>query len=146
MTKPRSVSGGCTCGAIRYEYTCDPVLSVNCHCRDCQRTTGSGYAPLIIIWKDDFRILSGAIKYHTKLSDAGNTMQRGFCPECGSTLTLFEPHRPKLMFIHAASLDEPAIYKPTMDIFTSSSHSWDAMNAETEKHARMPPIADGFGS
>jgi len=40
---PNTVTGGCACGAVRYEYSADPVFMGNCHCRDCQRTTGGAY-------------------------------------------------------------------------------------------------------
>jgi len=100
---------------------------------------------LIVIPKEAFRLLSGEIKYHTKLSDGGDTMERGFCPDCGARLTIYEPHRPKLFFIHAASLDDPGVYDPSMNIFTASSYAWDVMNSDLETHPRMPPVPDGFG-
>ena len=67
------------------------------------------------------------------------------CPECGSPLTLLEPHRPKLIFIQASSLDDPSVHSPTMDIFTKSAQRWDCMNPELEKYSGMPPIPDEFG-
>jgi hypothetical protein len=42
-----TVTGGCACGAVRYEYSADPVFMGNCHCRDCQRTTGSAYVAAV---------------------------------------------------------------------------------------------------
>ncbi len=143
MTDP--VSGGCSCGAIRFEYSGEPVLSLNCHCRDCQHASGSAFASFVVVWKESFRLRCGEPKYHAKVSDAGNTMRRGFCAECGSPITILEPHRPKLAFIHAASLDDPSTYKPTMDIFTASAHPWDVMNPKLEKFAGMPPVPDSLG-
>jgi len=58
---------------------------------------------------------------------------------------MLEPHRPKLVFIQAASLDDPSIYKPTMEIFTDRAHHWDVLNPELELFPGMPPISDEFG-
>ena len=90
-------------------------------------------------------MLSGEPKFYSKISDAGNTVQRGFCSDCGSPLTILEPHRPKLIFIHAASLDDPKIHNPTMDIFTESANEWDVMNPELEKFPGMPPVPADLG-
>ncbi len=145
MDTSEPVTGGCGCGAIRYEYSGDVVVAVNCHCRDCQYSSGSAFASIFVVWEESFRVLSGEPKYHTKQSDRGTTMQRGFCGECGSPLILLEPHRPKLVFLQAASLDDPGVHKPTMDIFTDSAHPWDIMDPKLEKFPRMPPIPDDLG-
>jgi hypothetical protein len=146
MSDQETVSGGCACGAVRYEFSAEPAAAINCHCRDCQRASGAGFAPCLIVWEESFRFVSGEPKYHTKISERGETMLRGFCVECGSPLGILEPHRPKLVFLPAASLDEPARYKPTMDIYTDSSHPWDVLDPVLEHHPSMPPtIPDDFG-
>ena len=59
---------------------------------------------------------------------------------------ILEPHRPKLVFLSAASLDEPERYRPTMNIYTDSVHAWDILDPELEQHPRMPAnIPDDFG-
>lgn len=145
MSEKEKVTGGCACGAIRYAYTSDEILALNCHCRDCQRASGSAFGALVIVWKEEFEMLDGELKYYTKKSDAGNTMQRGFCADCGSPMTIFEPHRPKLIFLHAASLDDPSKHQPTMDIFTDSAHPWDILDPEIQKFPGMPPVPDELG-
>jgi len=145
MTTGKTYSGGCLCQAVRYEYSGDPVLGMNCHCRDCQQASGSAFGPFQILWKDSLRILKGGPKYYAKLSDAGNELKRGFCPDCGSPLMILASHRPKLILIHAASLDDPSIYIPAMDIFTDRAQPWDAMNSETDKYQGLPPIPDDLG-
>jgi hypothetical protein len=82
----------------------------------------------------------------TKISERGETMHRGFRVECGSPLGILEPHRPKLVFLPAASLDEAEKYKPTMDIYTDSSYAWGILDPELEHYPRMSPtISDYFG-
>ena len=113
--------GDCACGAVRFAFQDDTLLSVNCHCRDCQRATGSADAAILITWISSFEFTQGELKIFEMVSSAGETMRRGFRADCGSLLTIMEPHRPKLVLIHAASLDNPSYIKPFMDIFTSSA-------------------------
>jgi len=139
-------TGGCACGVIRYEFKGEPAAAITCHCRDCQRASGTGYAACMLVWKNSFRYLSGEPKYHKKISERGKTMLRGFCVECGSPMGILEPHRPKLVFLSAASLDDPELYRPTMNIYTDSVHSWDILDPTLEQHPRMPSnISDDFG-
>jgi hypothetical protein len=145
MTIALPFSGGCACGSIRYECSVPPITSANCHCRDCQRASGSAFGAFLVVPADGFRVTHGEPKFFRKLSDGGDPMLRGFCTECGSPVLLREEHRPKLEFIHVASLDDPSWYRPTMDIFTSSAQPWDLMNPELDKHPRMPPIPKTLG-
>src|SRR5437773_11233337 len=77
-------NGGCECGAIRYKCTAEPIMMLKCHCRDCQKVTGSGFAPAILVAREAFRITRGQLRYHFTSSAAGGKHKRGFCPECGS--------------------------------------------------------------
>src|SRR5438093_2857473 len=80
-------TGGCSCGAIRYECTAEPIMMFKCHCRDCQHVTGSGFAPAVLVPAEAFRITRGQLRYHFTSSAAGGKHKRGFCPECGSRVT-----------------------------------------------------------
>lgn len=145
MTMTVPFSGGCACGAIRYECTAGPIVSSNCHCRDCQRATGSAFGSFLVVGADAFRLLGGQPKFYRKISDGGDPMLRGFCPECGSPIVIYEPHRPKLAIVYAATLDDPSRHTPTMDIFTASAQPWDVMNPDLQKFPAMPPMPESFG-
>ena len=80
----KKLTGGCICGAIRYETAADPVVMVNCHCRDCQRATGSGYAPFVIVPKAAVKV-SGQPRYYKTVGASGGAVERGFCPTCGAS-------------------------------------------------------------
>ena len=80
-------TGGCSCDAIRYECTADPIMMLKCHCRDCQRVTGGGFVPAPLVSAESFRVTRGQLRYHfTSSLDRGRN-KRGFCPECGSRMT-----------------------------------------------------------
>ena len=128
------ISGGCACGAIRYECNVDPVVMLNCHCRDCQRTSGSGYAAVLTVPRKGVE-MRGEPRYHRIVGRAGNAVERGFCPTCGSHVSIKLARFPDLLGLQAGSLDDPSIYRPTIDAFTSSASPWDHMSPETRKYA-----------
>ena len=76
-------SGGCLCGQVHYEIEADPVVGLQCQCRDCQKRGGGGHASFII-FPETMVKLEGPIKSHNKEADSGNMVERGFCTECGS--------------------------------------------------------------
>src|SRR5262249_39477954 len=82
----KTITGGCACGAIRYEVTAEPIVTFNCHCRDCQKTTGGAYAPVFYVPANAFKITKGTPKYFGTTSEMIGDNVRGFCPECGSRL------------------------------------------------------------
>lgn len=77
------ITGGCQCGAVRFEAEGEPAFSSNCHCRDCQRASGSAYLPVMGFPKDAVRV-TGEVKYFQRQGDSGAFESEGFCPECGA--------------------------------------------------------------
>ncbi len=76
------ITGGCYCGAIRYESTESPVEPGICHCRECQRWTGSAFLAVVGFPVTGFRYTKGS----PKLNQSSSIVERGFCPDCGSSL------------------------------------------------------------
>ncbi len=132
-----SFSGGCACGAIRYECSADPIMSANCHCRDCQRESGGAFAAVVVVPKAAFKITKGEPKHYDVKTYSGSTISRGFCPECGSPLFAKPGSIPDVVGIRAGSLDDPSWFKPAMDIYTASAQPWDHMNPELSKSTGM---------
>ena len=126
------LSGGCTCGAIRYETEAEPVLMLNCHCRDCQKSSGSAFAAVVVVPKDAVQ-MSGEPRYHRVVGQAGKAVERGFCPTCGSQVTTNFERMPDVLGLKAGTLDDPSLFKPAVEIFTDSAQPWDHMDPETQK-------------
>jgi len=120
-------SGGCACGTIRYECTAEPIMALNCHCRDCQRATGTAYASGIFVPGPALRITKGDPRYYATTADSGNLASRGFCPDCGSPL-LARSSGHSMIVIFASSLDDPSWHRPTMDVWVSKAQPWDHMD------------------
>ena len=129
------IQGGCACGAIRYECSAEPLMALNCHCRDCQRASGTGSASGIFVPATSLRMIKGEPKYYKKTTDSGNVASRGFCAECGSPVMAKQSAYP-LCIIYVASLDDPSWHRPTMDQFTSSAQPWDYMDPALPKYPK----------
>ena len=131
----QKISGGCACGAIHYECNVDPVVMLNCHCRDCQRASGSAYAPVLVVPKSAVQ-MRGEPRYYEVVGKAGKAIARGFCPTCGSQVTVKLERLLDALGLQAGSLDDPSVYRPKMDVFTSSAQPWDHMNPNIQKHTQ----------
>jgi hypothetical protein len=135
---PSNFSGGCACGAVRYECSSAPVAMVNCHCRDCQRASGAGYTPVVIVRPTHFLLTRGQPKYHEVIAESGSTARRAFCAVCGSPLFASSSAHPDFVGIKAGSLDNPSWFRATVDVWTASAQPWDALNDSTTKFPGNP--------
>ena len=136
---PVSFSGGCACGAIRYECSAAPLISGNCHCRQCQQTTGGAYLPCAIVPTAAFALTAGAVKYHTMKADNGYVKRYGFCETCGSVVTATTERDTDIIVLAAGSFDDPSWFQPTHDMYTGEAHPWDHMDPALEKFEADPP-------
>ena len=83
------IVGGCMCGAVRYESATDAVMQASCYCRDCQRSTGSAFAPVLLVPKEAFKLTKGELKHYEVTGDSGNKVSRA-----ASTIRIsFSPRR-----------------------------------------------------
>jgi hypothetical protein len=130
-------SGGCMCGAVHYEGAAEPVFAANCHCRDCQRVTGSAFAATLFAPRSTVTI-TGEVRYYDVTGESGNVVSRGFCPTCGARLFTKPAIIPDLIGIVAGSLDDPSRFRPAMDIYTASAQPWDYLNPALRKFERSP--------
>ena len=132
-------TGGCLCGAVRYESEGEPLFSLQCHCRDCQRSSGTAYIAAIRVPAAGFRITRGAPKRYVGKADSGNEITRVFCGDCGSPLYVQVSTRPDIVGIRVGSLDDPSGFRPEADIFVKSAQPWDHMDPALPKYATYPP-------
>jgi hypothetical protein len=131
-------TGGCACGAIRYESTAKPVMMLNCHCRDCQRSSGGPFSSFVVVPKEGIKLLQGSLRFHASASDAGGMTRRGFCVDCGSPVMGNPDAVPDIVAIRTASLDDPSWFNLQMDVWTCDAHAWDQMNPALPKFEKYP--------
>ncbi|MCP4318939.1 MAG: GFA family protein [Hyphomicrobiales bacterium] len=118
------LTSGCACGAVRYETASDFEFSFQCHCRKCQRATGTGHAPAFAVDISDTR-LEGSIRYYAHAADSGARTNTGFCPECGSPIVSSTERFPDRIYLLAATLDDASVFKPQFAVFANEAQPWD---------------------
>ena len=136
-------TGGCSCGAIRYEIDSPPVEMADCQCRQCQRRSGTGHGSYVSFMSRAAVKLTGQAREWDVTGDGGTLKRHAFCPACGSPVFLTIPAVPDLFIVHAASLDDPSVYRPQHVLYRSSAYAWDAVDPNVPAFEKMPPRPAG---
>lgn len=134
------MTGGCVCGAIRYECAAAPLAVAHCHCHDCQKTSGAQMSTNALVPKAAFRVVKGQTKVFETLADSGKTVARHFCPECGSNLWSVPNGIPDLLVIKVGSLDSAGDLQPGMSIYCASAQPWAVIPESLPRFDKMPPM------
>jgi hypothetical protein len=100
--------GGCLCGTVRYATSSEPLRVTYCHCRFCQRATGSAYLVEPIFHRTCFEITSGKPTTYTHVSEgSGKRVTVNFCPTCGTKLFLDLERFPEILGVYGGTFDDP---------------------------------------
>ena len=116
-------TGGCLCGALRYEAEGEPRYSGYCYCADCRKASGSAFVPFMGYPSSALRF-SGETRTFTSNAARGRDSVRNFCPVCGSLVFGGVVGRDDWHTIYAGSLDDPSVFRPTIAIFTRDRPAW----------------------
>ncbi len=117
--------GGCTCGEVRYRLTRSPMVVHCCHCRWCQRETGTAFALNAMIETSCVSLLSGQPELVETPSNSGNGQQIARCPNCHIALWSHYAGAGKLLsFIRVGTMDNPDTLPPDIHIYTSTKQPW----------------------
>ncbi len=120
----QKLEGGCSCGAVRYRLESAPMVVHCCHCRDCQRQTGSAFVLNALIETDRIAILAGQTQPVSMPTDSGRPHLIHRCPACQIAVWSDYGGRPALRFVRVGTLDDPAALPPDVHIFTRSKLPW----------------------
>jgi hypothetical protein len=131
-------TGGCACGAMRYEISGEPLFVNHCQCRDCQRQSGTGHGSYLTFGASGVK-LTGAATHWDRVADSGNVKTGGFCPRCGSPVYLRFKAIPEIFTVHAASLDDPSRFEPEVVTYHARALAWDHLDPELPVCEKMPP-------
>jgi len=130
-------TGGCLCGRIRYTASGDPAFTGVCHCRDCQRFSGTAFST-VLGFPSGALVIEGEPKQYRKSGDSGNPVTRVFCPECGSGVTEEVGAMPGMTLVLAGTLDDPAGVQPTIELFCDSAQPWVSLGGDRQRFPAMP--------
>jgi len=113
-------TGGCLCGAVRYRAGADPLRVVSCHCAMCRRASGAAFMTFVHFPVGAFA-WEGREPTRYRSSAAA---ERGFCPVCGSTLSMHEAVLADRVQVSLGSLDRPDLVRPDDHVWTSQQLPW----------------------
>ena len=126
MTTPAATfDGGCTCKRIRYRLASRPLFVNCCHCRWCQRETGSAFAINAMIEADRVELLAGEVDVVVTPSESGKGQRISRCPSCRVAVwSNYAGAGDAVRFVRVGTLDEPDRLPPDVHIFTASTQPW----------------------
>ena len=137
-------TGGCLCGAIRYECSHRIAMVVVCHCSDCRKAHSGPAGYNARIRKDTLRIVRGEPRTYTVTADSGLKLTRDFCPDCGSQLFSARANMPDHLSLKVGTLDDPSSLAEAVHIWTISKMPWMHINPELPQLERdFPELAPG---
>lgn len=130
-------TGGCACGAIRYEIAGEPLFSNHCQCRDCQRESGSGHASYVTFRRENVKV-TGDEKTWDMPTDSGSTKSRHFCGTCGVAVYLTFAGMPDFVAVRVGSLDDPGRFAPQVVTYGARGYPWDVLDPGLKVFDKQP--------
>lgn len=130
-------TGACLCGNITCTASGDPAFMGVCHCKDCQRATGSAFEAVVAMPEGSVNV-AGTPKVVTVKGDSGKGVHRSFCPDCGSTLMSRVDVMPGITMLTTGPMNDTSAFKPTMQIFCDSAQPWVALGGISQSFPKMP--------
>jgi hypothetical protein len=146
MSETRPVlpmTGGCPCGAIRYQIASFPLLVYTCNCTNCQTASGSAFALNMPVLAKDFHILQGEPKGWHHLSPKGVPVTSRFCGDCGGRLYGERAKRPEIVNVRAGTLDDTSWMVPAAHLFVRSAQAWVQPAVDADCYETQP---EDFGT
>lgn len=123
----------CACGAVTVKISGEPRTTMLCACKDCQKATGTGHSALAL-FSDDHIEIEGETKSFSVTADSGTTVDRNFCPNCGTPIFGKSGRVPMHKLLPVSMLGEDAQnYQPRAMIFNRSHYDWDIVDPELPK-------------
>ncbi len=138
-----AMEGGCDCGKVRYRLSDMPIVVHCCHCRWCQRETGSAFALNALIEMDRVEMLGEAPQRSEVPSASGRGQAIMRCPACKVAVwSHYSTLKEKAAFIRVGTLDDPDACPPDCHIFTSSKQPWVLIPDDTDAFGEFYAGAD----
>jgi len=134
------IEGGCLCGQVRYSSAEQPMMTGVCHCKSCQRQTGTSYSVIVAVSEANLTVTGDSLSVFETVGDSGKPTRRRFCNQCGSPLFSTSEVLPDMAFVKAGTLDDTSWLEPQMHIWCSEKQPWvviDPKLAQAEKNPQL---------
>ena len=129
------ITGGCLCGAVRYEVSEPPFWAGHCHCQNCRKHSGAAFATDAMFHTSKLSWLGQEQTYY----QSSERCERGFCPSCGSTVSARYFDEPDIVVIAAGSLDDANVIEPTLHAYTSRRVKWLKLSDGLQEYPEAEP-------
>lgn len=143
---PAPYTGGCQCGSVRYVLAAEPVRAVACHCKECQRQSGSAFGMSMIVPEKSLTV-TGSTKRFTRIADNGNQNTGVFCPECGVRIYQIPQYIKDVLVLKPGTLDDTSWVRPNYFVWMKSGQGWvpvpegvKALDGQTIDSGDGPPV------
>lgn len=118
------MEGGCNCGQVRYRIDAKPVVVAQCHCRNCQRQSGSAFSVNLMVKADGVTTTGELTTYEDRDTYSGNPVYRRFCGTCGSPIFSELSAGNGMIIVKVGTLDDPSQLTPAVSVWTSTKWPW----------------------
>ena len=136
------MTGQCLCGQYSYTVDADPMMTAICHCKSCQRQSGSAFSTNVGV-PEAAITGEGELKIFEETADSGNLVYRHFCGTCGSPVMSTLSASPGLAFLKAGTLDDTDAIAPQVNIWCKSAQNWVAMDEALPRFEESPEMPQG---
>lgn len=138
-------TGGCQCGRVRYEITAEPLGLYVCHCRECQRQSGSAFGMSMPVSREAVHLLRGTLTAWHRTADSGREVTCYFCAQCGTRLFHAPSRDPDLWNLKPGTLDDTSRLRPQGHVWTSRAQAWVSIPDDDDRTcAGQPSDPVGF--
>ena len=131
-------TGGCYCGAIRYEVDGEIETAFQCHCRECQYITGGNPNVVAVFNGKDFKYTKGEVTKFAR-KDLDYPVSRHFCQTCGTAIGTRSPSRPNSMIVKIGTFDDQSFFDPQVAIFTCDRQRYHYIADGVTTFQKRPP-------
>jgi hypothetical protein len=132
------LSGGCQCGALRYEIRQAPLMVYNCHCTECQKVGGGAFSTPVTVLESGFAFTTGEPRTVEWRSEAGNLRVGFFCGACGTRIAQGQVPSIGVFSVRGGTLDDTSWVEPVGDIWTRSAQPWVELAGRRIETERQP--------
>lgn len=122
------VEGGCQCRAVRYRITAPPLGVYNCHCKDCQRSSGATHSMSMPVRRESFQHVQGVLFSFDKAADSGRIVRMMGCIQCGTKVWNEPQSSLAMIIVKPGTLDDMSWAMPVGNIWTASRAPWVAID------------------
>lgn len=133
------IEGGCQCGAVRYRLTAGPQAVYACHCKDCQRFSGTSHTLSAVMRRGDVELIAGSLKGFDKAADSGRTVRMLGCADCGTKVWNEPLSSPDLLILKPGTLDDASWVAPIGNIWVDRALPWVTIDPAGPNFPGQPP-------